>query len=159
MSGDIDLPLTPDDVAAVIAALDGCAYDTLEMTTPRFTLKLARSGSGGWTQEWRREAADRQPAVASAAAVASPETDGMLAIRPPLPGTFYLAPQPGAPPFVSVGDLVEADTVVGIIETMKVMNSVPAGVAGEIAMIVAANGEMVDQDAILMRVRPAAATR
>jgi acetyl-CoA carboxylase biotin carboxyl carrier protein len=159
MSGEIDLPLTQDDVAAMIAALDGCAYDVLEMTTPRFTLKLARSGSGGWTQEWRRAAADRAPAVVGAAVSAPPEVEGMLAIRPPLPGTFYLAPQPGAPPFVSIGDRVEADTVVGIIETMKVMNSVPAGVAGEIAMIVAVNGEMVDQDAILMRVRPAAATQ
>ena len=58
-----------------------------------------------------------------------------MAVRAPLPGTFYRAPRPGAAPFVEVGSRVSADTVVGIVETMKLMNSVHAGVAGTVAEI------------------------
>ena len=52
--------------------------------------------------------------------------EGLVAVRAPLPGTFYRAPRPGAAPFVEVGSRVGADTVVGIVETMKLFNSVTA---------------------------------
>jgi acetyl-CoA carboxylase biotin carboxyl carrier protein len=155
-----DLPLTPDDVADIIAILDGGGYETLEISTPRFVLKVARTEASqakpGWTQEWRHTAgaaASQAPAEAPAAEGAA---DGFSVVRAPLPGTFYRAPQPGAPPFVEVGGTVAPDTVVGIVETMKMMNSVPAGVAGEVVAILAENGTMVAKDGVLMRVRPAA---
>ena len=78
------------------------------------------------------------------------ERDGLRAVRAPLPGTFYRAPMPGAPPFVEVGRRVEPDTVVGIVETMKLMNSVPAGVSGTVAEILLANAEFAERDAVLM---------
>jgi len=78
------------------------------------------------------------------------ERDGLRAVRAPLPGTFYRAPMPGAPPFVEVGGRVEPDTVVGIVETMKLMNSVPAGVSGAVAEIALANAEFAERDAVLM---------
>jgi acetyl-CoA carboxylase biotin carboxyl carrier protein len=56
-------------------------------------------------------------------------------VRAPLVGTFYRAPQPGAEPFVQVGSRVEETTVVGIVETMKLMNPVLAGVAGTVVEI------------------------
>ena len=68
-------------------------------------------------------------------------------------GTFYRAPKPGAAPFVEVGSQVESETVVGIIETMKLMNSVYAGVSGTVIEICAANGELVDAQRVLMRVQ------
>jgi acetyl-CoA carboxylase biotin carboxyl carrier protein len=83
--------------------------------------------------------------------------DSTLSIRPPLPGTFYRAPQPGAPPFVEVGDRVGPDTVVAIIETMKLMTSVSAGCCGIVEAIVIPNATLVDTEAVLMRVRPDAA--
>jgi acetyl-CoA carboxylase biotin carboxyl carrier protein len=73
----------------------------------------------------------------------------------PLPGTFYRAPRPGAEPFVEVGSRVSADTVVAIVETMKLMNSVHAGTAGRITQVLIANGEAVTQGAALMRIEPA----
>jgi acetyl-CoA carboxylase biotin carboxyl carrier protein len=79
--------------------------------------------------------------------------DGLRAVHAPLLGTFYRAPRPGAPPFVEVGSHVEADTVVGIIETMKLMNSVCAGVRGFIAEILIADAQFAAQDSALMRVR------
>jgi acetyl-CoA carboxylase biotin carboxyl carrier protein len=78
---------------------------------------------------------------------------GLVAVRAPLPGTFYRAPRPGAAPFVEVGSRVGADTVIGIVETMKLMNSVPAGVAGVVAEFCVANAELAAQGAVLLRIR------
>jgi acetyl-CoA carboxylase biotin carboxyl carrier protein len=72
----------------------------------------------------------------------------------PLLGTFYRAPQPGAPPFVEVGSRVEPDTVVGIVETMKLMNSVCAGTLGTVVEICVKNAEFVDAAAVLMFIEP-----
>jgi acetyl-CoA carboxylase biotin carboxyl carrier protein len=162
MSGD--LPLTPDDVAEIVAILDGSAYERLEIRTSRFSLRVARAG-GGWTQEWEWDAPPAASASAAPASAAPAEAgdrdapaeiaDGLLAIRPPLPGTFYRAPQPGAPPFVEAGDAVEPETVVAIIETMKLMNPVHAGVRGTIHAILHDNAAPVEADAVLMTVRPA----
>jgi len=81
------------------------------------------------------------------------EDTGLVAVRAPLPGTFYRAPRPGAAPFVEVGSRVEADTVIGIVETMKLMNSVHAGVAGVVAGFCVANAEFAAQGAALLRIR------
>jgi len=70
-----------------------------------------------------------------------------------LPGTFYRSPQPGAPPFVEVGDRVGPETVVAIIETMKLMNPVHAGVSGTIEAILHDNATPVDASAVLMTVK------
>jgi acetyl-CoA carboxylase biotin carboxyl carrier protein len=83
------------------------------------------------------------------------EDAGLVAVRAPLPGTFYRAPRPGAAPFAEVGSRVGADTVIGIVETMKLMNSVPAGVAGVVAEFCVANTELVAQGAALLRIRAA----
>jgi acetyl-CoA carboxylase biotin carboxyl carrier protein len=78
---------------------------------------------------------------------------GLVAVRAPLPGTFYRAPRPGAPPFVEVGSRVGSDTVVAIVETMKLMNSVTAAADGTVAEICLANGEFAEHGAELMRIR------
>ena len=69
-------------------------------------------------------------------------------------GTFYRAQAPGAAPFVDVGARVEPDTVVCLIEVMKMMNSVPAGVAGTIVEVCAENAQLVESGAPLFQVRP-----
>ena len=79
--------------------------------------------------------------------------DGSAVITAPLIGTFYRAPKPGAKPFVEVGSSVDEHTVVCIIETMKLMNSIPAGVCGEITDICVDNAGFVEQGQILMRVK------
>jgi acetyl-CoA carboxylase biotin carboxyl carrier protein len=75
-------------------------------------------------------------------------------VTSPLLGIFYRAPRPGDPPFVEVGSKLEEDTVVGIIEVMKLMNSVRAGVKGEVVEILAMNGAPIEYGEILLRVRP-----
>ena len=147
-----DLPLSPEDVAEIVAILDGGQYERLEIRTTRFTLKVAREG-GSWTQEWDW-AAPEAKAVAEVMAIAVEIEEGLAAVHPPLPGTFYRSPQPGAPPFVEVGDTVGPDTAVAIIETMKLMNPVHAGVAGTVDAILVDNAQPVEASAVLMTIRP-----
>ncbi len=148
-----DLPISPDDVEEIIAILSKSDYDTLDIETPRFRLRVASSG-GGWSQEWTPIGATEAPAGSTAEASPEVADDGQLIIGAPLPGAFYRAPQPGAPPFVEVGDTVDADTVVAIIETMKLMTPVHAGVDGVIGEIIPGNGEQIEAGAVLMRVKP-----
>jgi acetyl-CoA carboxylase biotin carboxyl carrier protein len=68
-------------------------------------------------------------------------------------GTFYRAPKPGSPPFVTAGSAVEEDTIIGIIEVMKLMNTVRAQVRGTVADIPAVDGALVEYDELLLRVR------
>jgi acetyl-CoA carboxylase biotin carboxyl carrier protein len=175
------MELTNEDVADILALLDSLPYDELDLQTPRFRLTLRRA-PGGWTQSTQvlsapeRLAAGSEPAADAAAlvdgaggdgdedeglvAVRAPlpgtfyhEDEGLVAVRAPLPGTFYRAPRPGAAPFVEVGSRVDADTVIGIVETMKLMNSVHAGVAGVVAGFCVANAEFAAQGAELLRIR------
>jgi acetyl-CoA carboxylase biotin carboxyl carrier protein len=112
------------------------------------------SGIGGVSGAGAAGVAAGSAAAGSAAAQDRPVPDGMSAVRTPLPGTFYRAPLPGAPPFVEPGSPVEPDTVVGIVETMKLMNSVSAGVRGTVSEILVANAEFAERDAVLMWIRP-----
>jgi acetyl-CoA carboxylase biotin carboxyl carrier protein len=84
---------------------------------------------------------------------ATEDDASLVAVRAPLPGTFYRAPRPGAAPFVEVGSRVGADTVVGIVETMKLFNSVTAGAAGTVAEVCLGNAEFADRGATLLRIR------
>ena len=88
-----------------------------------------------------------------AAEVGTEDGRELVAVRAPLPGTFYRAPRPGAAPFVEVGSQVDPDTVVGIVETMKLMNSVSAGVDGTVAEICLGNAEFAAHGTTLLRIR------
>ena len=157
------MELTPDDVRDVLRVLDSSGLAELHLELADLTLTVRREGAAGWTAEQRVLRAprveDAGPAVAAAdapAAVAEVD-EGLVAVHPPLLGTFYRAPQPGAPPFVDVGDQVDAETVVGIVETMKMMTPVHAGVRGTVVEFRLGNGEFADADAVLLVVDPVGA--
>ena len=76
------------------------------------------------------------------------------AVRAPMVGTFYRSPSPGAPPFVEAGSKVEPGTVVGIIEVMKLMNQVEAGVRGVVKEVLVGNAEPVEHGQALMLIDP-----
>jgi acetyl-CoA carboxylase biotin carboxyl carrier protein len=78
-----------------------------------------------------------------------------IAVKAPMLGTFYAAPKPGAPPFVSVGQPVLAEDNLCIIEVMKLMNYVKAGTRGTIAHIAVSNGDLVEFDQPLVYIDPA----
>ena len=157
------MKLTNDDVQQILQLLDAASFDVLELETDRFKLTLRRDSQGGWTQEAQSKA---QPTAAqttlSSAADSLPESvnsvaEDLIEVRSSLPGTFYRASQPGAPPFVEVGSAVEPATVVGIVETMKLMNAIHAGAYGRIVQICTENAQFASQGAILMRIRPESA--
>jgi acetyl-CoA carboxylase biotin carboxyl carrier protein len=93
-------------------------------------------------------------ATTPTAATAAGRGDRLIEVRTPLPGTFYRAPRPGSPPFVEVRSEVDTDTVVGIIETMKLMNSVYAGARGTVAELCVADAGFAGQGTVLMRIDP-----
>jgi len=154
--------LTPEDVAEIVAILDGTPYASLEIATSRFRLRVAReSGDANparaeWSQEWDygAPASAMRDAATPGVPVLDAVPDGLASVPAPLPGVFYHAPAPGAPPFVAVGDTVSADTVVGIVETMKLMNPVHAGVAGKVTAFCVANAVMVETGAALLHISP-----
>ena len=84
-----------------------------------------------------------------------PEATEAESIKSPIVGTFYTAPAPDADPFVKVGDTVHPDTVVCIVEAMKVMNEIKAEKAGTIRRIVAENGMPVEYNQPLFEIDPA----
>ena len=95
--------------------------------------------------------------VAAAPAAAAPvakEDDGLAEIVSPMVGTFYSAPSPDSDPFIKVGDDVTPETVVCIIEAMKVMNEIKAETSGTITEILCKPGQALEFDQSLFKVRP-----
>jgi acetyl-CoA carboxylase biotin carboxyl carrier protein len=78
-----------------------------------------------------------------------------IVIRSPMVGTYYASSAPESPQFVSVGSAVTPDTTICIIEAMKVFTDIPAGVSGTITEILVKNGQAVEFDQPLLRVKPA----
>lgn len=176
--------LTSDDVRDILHLLDTLPFGELHLRTENFHLSLQRAADGEWTQTTQvlnpprivapavpgtveastveastveastGESPPAVPGAAPTAAVRTGRSDRLIEVPAPLPGTFYRAPRPGSPPFVEVGSEVDADTVVGIIETMKLMNSVCAGGHGTIAELCVADAGFAGQGAVLMRIDP-----
>ncbi|TMI06177.1 MAG: acetyl-CoA carboxylase biotin carboxyl carrier protein [Betaproteobacteria bacterium] len=89
--------------------------------------------------------------TAGVAPVWAPES---IVIRAPVVGTFYRAREPGAPPFVEIGQVVEPDTIVCIIEVMKLMNSIRAGARGVVTQVLLDDGATVEASAPLIILDP-----
>ena len=94
---------------------------------------------------------------ASATAPSQPEKterEGVHDVKSPIVGTFYEAPSPGSPPFVKVGDSVEAGQILCIVEAMKLMNEIESDVAGEILKKLVSNGQPVEYGQPLFAIKP-----
>jgi acetyl-CoA carboxylase biotin carboxyl carrier protein len=122
----------------------------------------ARDGAGSSTRATAPSAANHganQNAApnqaASYAAPAKSSDPNIHDVPSPLLGTFYRSPKPGAPPFVEVGATVSEETIVAIIEVMKLMNTVRAGARGTVTEIIPADGTLVEYDQPLLRIRKA----
>ncbi|MFZ9921045.1 MAG: acetyl-CoA carboxylase biotin carboxyl carrier protein [Terrimicrobiaceae bacterium] len=94
-----------------------------------------------------------EPAASAPAPAAAPAASGGIEIKSPMVGTFYSSPSPDSPAFVSVGQEITPDTVVCIIEAMKVMNEVKAEVAGTVTEICAENGKPVQFGQAMFRLK------
>ena len=103
----------------------------------------------------RRRCRLPQPRRAAAPQALTEVPEGLVAVRSPMVGTFYLRPSPDQPAFVTVGGAVQADDTVCLVEVMKMFNTVKADVAGTVERIVVDNGKPVQHDQIVMLIKPA----
>jgi acetyl-CoA carboxylase biotin carboxyl carrier protein len=143
MSEAEPMPLDDDDVREILRLIDESDVEELRVETEGLSLYVRRG-----------DATRDPPATGDAVPPAGPPSDGLHPIVAPMLGVFYRAPAPGATPFVDVGARVDEATVVGLIEVMKMMNAVPAGVSGTIVEVCAENAEVVEYGASLFRVEP-----
>ena len=141
------MALSDDDVREILRLIDDAELDELRIETEGLSLHVVKGGSA---PAFEPDAAGSERDKATSHPV--PVDGGGLTIEAPMIGVFYRAPSPGAPPFVDVGTRVGADTIVCLIEVMKMMNSVPAGVAGTIAEIHVENADPVEYGQPLFRV-------
>jgi len=149
------MSLTAKDVEEIMKLLETSSFDRLSLEVDGMKIELERSGAAPRAPAApSAPAAPATPAAAPAPAARNSTESGLVEVKSPLLGIYYRAPKPGEPPFVEVGSKVDVETVIGIVEVMKLMNSVPAGVKGEIVEIVGGNGELVEHGEVLLLVRP-----
>jgi acetyl-CoA carboxylase biotin carboxyl carrier protein len=156
--------LTAADVAEIMRLVEQSKFDELSLEIDGIKLTLRRAGASAkfvpslTTQSGREHAADAPDGAGAVAAAAHCETavqaDANLKdITSPMLGTFYRAPKPGSASFVEIGSVVHEDSVIAIIEVMKLMNTVRAGAKGVITQILPADETLVEFGEVLMRMR------
>jgi acetyl-CoA carboxylase biotin carboxyl carrier protein len=159
--------LTDDDVREILRIVDESDVDELSVQTDGFSLHVLRNGASAsastetpWSAAPARVAPVAPVAPGATAPPASQDDEtaddrDTVVVPSPMLGTFYRAEAPGAAPFVQIGATVGPDSTVCIIEVMKMMNSVTAGVSGTVVEVCAENGELVEYGEPLLRVRVA----
>jgi acetyl-CoA carboxylase biotin carboxyl carrier protein len=151
--------LTAADVAEIMRIVEKSTFDELSLEIDGIKLTLRRAGATGkflqsvTTPSTRADASDAAAGGASAARIAAsdPVDATLKEITSPMLGTFYRAPKPGSAPFVQIGSVVAEESIIAIIEVMKLMNTVRAGVRGVITEILPADETLVEFGEVLMR--------
>lgn len=163
-----------DDVDVLISTFDKSDWDELHVTGDRFQLHLSkkvplprdRYGAAPMASLSSQSAetlvapvrGESAPPVAVAyAPPQAPEvSESHVAVRAPSLGTFYQAPKPGAAPYVQVGQRVDAETELCVIEVMKLFTTVRAGVSGVVHKVLVTDAQMVEFDQPLFLIEPIA---
>jgi acetyl-CoA carboxylase biotin carboxyl carrier protein len=154
------MELSEDDVLHILKLIDESQFDYFQLEVGDLKITVSKGepipltaapGAAPAPKPAPAAAPAPKPEAPKAAAIPA----GMAPITAPILGTFYVAPEPGAPPFVKVGDTITEDTTVGLIEVMKVFNSVRSGVKGLVTEMVAQNGQFVEHGQTLFLVKPA----
>lgn len=174
------MSLSEEDVLKILKLIDESDFDELNLEMEGLKLIVRKGGVTNAFQEFESPSilpppspSSKQAAPVAADIEASPitsppkisippsgmdtpslEGDGLLPIKAPLLGTFYRAPNLGAPPFVDVGAFVTENDTVCMIEVMKVFASVKAGVRGQVVKICAENAKLVEYQQTLFLIQP-----
>ena len=165
------MPLTARDVAEITRLLEESEFEELHIEHEGLKLTLRRSAprhasfqstppvpASAPTATAAVELADATPRVRAeprSAHIVAPDP-ALLSVTSPHVGVFYRAAKPGAPAFVEVGSQVEENTIVGIIEVMKLMNTVRAEARGTVTEILVQDGAAVEYGQVLLRIAPEA---
>lgn len=158
------MELTQDDVVRILRLIDESPMGRVSLQIGELRLEVVKgenagtagsaprpAGPGKSEAAVRKEPEPKQPPEPKPAQALEP---GLLTIKAPLLGTFYRRPQPGSPPYVEEGSLVDEETTVALIEVMKLFNAVRAGVKGRIHKIVANDNEFVEYGQVLFLLKP-----
>jgi acetyl-CoA carboxylase biotin carboxyl carrier protein len=155
------------DIKAIIDLMKKNSISEFELERQEFKIKLKRGPASTPGEEMTQQiylppvaalppaVSAAQPSVVSAAVPVAPAPTNEIEIKSPMIGTFYRSPSPEAGPYVEVGAEVNPDTVVCIIEAMKVMNEIKAEVKGVITQVVVDNAKPVEFGQPMFKVRPA----
>jgi acetyl-CoA carboxylase biotin carboxyl carrier protein len=157
--------MTIDEIKELLDLFNASGVGELEIERENVRIRIRKAGQA---QEYAvsppgppqslppQESAALPAAAAATAALPKPgEADsGHALVKSPIVGTYYDAPSPGSPPFVTVGDAVEPGQVLCIIESMKLMNEIEAETAGVIAAKLVENGRPVEYGEALFAIRP-----
>jgi acetyl-CoA carboxylase biotin carboxyl carrier protein len=163
--------INASDIEALVRIFDDSNWDELRVVIDGLELYLSKKPGDGHAalgaapralgaealeaaKPARRSAPHPPSREAKADAVEIPP--GMVAVRAPNLGTFYRAPKPGAPPYVTIGQTVSPDTEICLIEVMKLFTSVTSGVAGVVRKVLAEDSELVEFDQPLFLIGPLA---
>jgi acetyl-CoA carboxylase biotin carboxyl carrier protein len=168
------MALSENDVLHILRLVEESSFDSLQLEYG--DIKLAVSKSGNFVPQVSQtpvQAAAEAPVapVAEKAAekpdqsatpvetarqseVSDAATSSLVAVKAPVVGVFYAAPEPGAEPFVQIGSEVDADTTVGLVEVMKVFNGVSAGLKGRIVEVCVEDSQLVEYGQALFMVEP-----
>ncbi|HEY2845660.1 MAG TPA: acetyl-CoA carboxylase biotin carboxyl carrier protein [Bryobacteraceae bacterium] len=153
-----------DEIKELLDLFNSSGVGELELEQDGVRIRIRKAGenpdytvstAGGQQAQESAPAATAPgaPAASATGAAAAVET-GTELVKSPIVGTYYDAPSPDAPPFIKVGDAVEAGQVLCIIESMKLMNEIEAETAGIIAAKLVENGRPVEYGEALFSIRP-----
>jgi|ERR1041385_8016237 acetyl-CoA carboxylase biotin carboxyl carrier protein len=151
------------DIKAIIDLMKKNSVSEFELEKEGFKIRLRRGPNGGAAQQMSSEEPavltyTQPPLTISVPQVAAPvpgaPASSEMEIKSPMIGTFYRAPSPESAPYVEIGTEVSPETVVCIIEAMKVMNEIKAETKGIITQVLIENGKPVEFGQALFRIRP-----
>ena len=152
--------LTHDDVQRILRIIDEMGDRDVHLEIGELKLHVTRGASSSEFTAAPKTSAAVKPVQAVTSSEPPPTAPvevpaGHVAIRAPTMGTFYRASSPGAKPHAEIGDRVQPDDTVGVFEVMKLFSTLKAGVAGTIAAIPVSNEALVQQDQVLIIIKPA----
>jgi acetyl-CoA carboxylase biotin carboxyl carrier protein len=157
-------PVDLKDIKAIIDLMRKNAVSELELEKPDFKIRLKRSTNGGGVTVYQDEvpAALGYSQASAAIQISGGQQSGSapvtvsdeIEIKSPMVGTFYKAPTPEAGPYVEVGTEVTADSVICIIEAMKVMNEIKAEMSGVVTQVLVDNAKPVEYGQPLFKIKP-----
>jgi oxaloacetate decarboxylase alpha subunit len=133
------------ELKEILQILEDRQIAEFELEQDGMKLRVCKATSGNHTAPTATPVAPAAP---------EPADSGLTLVKSPIVGTFFRAPEPNSPPFVSVGDQVKVGQVLCIIEAMKLMNEIEAEVPGEIVHIHPENGQPVQYGDSLFSIRP-----
>ena len=155
------MDLTEDDVLHILKLIEESKFDYFQLEVGELKITVSKGEPIPLSSTPQTQVTNPAPAEARKAPAPKKEPpkpaaipEGLVPITAPVVGTFYVAPEPGAPPFTQVGATVTEDSTVGLIEVMKVFNSVRAAVNGVIVEALAQNGQFVEYGQPLFLVKP-----